>query len=227
MMESFHSKVSNKVMAIAIAVLWLVVLYLVLAVTRIDPEQQMAQKIFYYHVPSAWTAGLAFLSVAVSGVFYLLRQKEKWDHLGLASAELGILFCALVLITGPIWAKPIWGAPWSWEPRLTTVLIMFLIYIGYFLLRQFSEIAERTRRVSAVIGIAAFVNVPIIYVSVKFWNAEAQLHPQPAMSQQPADVYWTFILSLITFTLLFVHLLRNRLHVLKLQSEISQIRDDI
>ena len=226
-MESFHSKVSNKVMAIAIAVLWLVVLYLVLAVTRIDPEQQMAQKIFYYHVPSAWTAGLAFLSVAVSGVFYLLRQKEKWDHLGLASAELGILFCALVLITGPIWAKPIWGAPWSWEPRLTTVLIMFLIYIGYFLLRQFSEIAERTRRVSAVIGIAAFVNVPIIYVSVKFWNAEAQLHPQPAMSQQPADVYWTFILSLITFTLLFVHLLRNRLHVLKLQSEISQIRDDI
>jgi heme exporter protein C len=227
MMESFHSKVSNKVMAIAIAVLWVVVLYLVLAVTRIDPEQQMAQKIFYYHVPSAWTAGLAFLSVAVSGVFYLLRQKEKWDHLGLASAELGILFCALVLITGPIWAKPIWGAPWSWEPRLTTVLIMFLIYIGYFLLRQFSEIAERTRRVSAVIGIAAFVNVPIIYVSVKFWNAEAQLHPQPAMSQQPADVYWTFILSLITFTLLFVHLLRNRLHVFKLQSEISQMRDDI
>ena len=227
MMESFHSKVSNKVMAIAIAVLWLVVLYLVLAVTRIDPEQQMAQKIFYYHVPSAWTAGLAFLSVAVSGVFYLLRQKEKWDHLGLASAELGILFCALVLITGPIWAKPIWGAPWSWEPRLTTVLIMFLIYIGYFLLRQFSEIAERTRRVSAVIGIAAFVNVPIIYVSVKFWNAEAQLHPQPAMSQQPADVYWTFTLSLITFTLLFVHLLRNRLHVLKLQSQISQMRDDI
>ncbi len=227
MMESFYSKAGNRIMAIAISVLWLVVLYLVLAVTRIDPDQQMAQKIFYYHVPSAWTAGIAFLAVAVSGGFYLFTQNEKWDHLGLASAELGTLFCALVLITGPIWAKPIWGEPWSWEPRLTTVLIMFLIYIGYFLLRQFGEIGERTRRVSAVIGIAAFVNVPIIYVSVKFWSAEAQLHPQPGMSQQPADVYWTFILSLITFTLLFVHLLRNRLHLLKLQSQMSRMRDDI
>ncbi len=189
-MEPFHSKTGNKLIAIAIAVLWLVVLYLVLAVTRIDPEQQMAQKIFYYHVPSAWTAGIAFLVVAVSGGLYLTTRDEKWDHFGLASAELGTLFCALVLITGPIWAKPIWGAPWSWEPRLTTVLIMFLIYIG-------------------------------------FWSAEAQLHPQPAMSQQPPDVFWTFILSLLTFTFLFVHLLRYRLHVLKLQSQIARLTDDL
>ncbi len=192
-MEPFHSKTGNKLIAIAIAVLWLVVLYLVLAVTRIDPEQQMAQKIFYYHVPSAWTAGIAFLVVAVSGGLYLTTRDEKWDHFGLASAELGTLFCALVLITGPIWAKPIWGAPWSWE----------------------------------VIGVAAFVNVPIIYVSVKFWSAEAQLHPQPAMSQQPPDVFWTFILSLLTFTFLFVHLLRYRLHVLKLQSQIARLTDDL
>ncbi len=226
-MEPFHSKTGNKLIAIAIAVLWLGVLYLVLAVTRIDPEQEMAQKIFYYHVPSAWTAGIAFLVVAVSGGLYLTTRDEKWDHFGLASAELGTLFCALVLITGPIWAKPIWGAPWSWEPRLTTVLIMFLIYIGYFLIRQFGEIGERTRRVSAVIGVAAFVNVPIIYVSVKFWSAEAQLHPQPAMSQQPPDVFWTFILSLLTFTFLFVHLLRYRLHVLKLQSQIARLTDDL
>ena len=183
-MEPFHSKTGNKLIAIAIAVLWL-------------------------------------------GGLYLTTRDEKWDHFGLASAELGTLFCALVLITGPIWAKPIWGAPWSWEPRLTTVLIMFLIYIGYFLIRQFGEIGERTRRVSAVIGVAAFVNVPIIYVSVKFWSAEAQLHPQPAMSQQPPDVFWTFILSLLTFTFLFVHLLRYRLHVLKLQSQIARLTDDL
>ncbi|MEE2876954.1 MAG: cytochrome c biogenesis protein [Candidatus Neomarinimicrobiota bacterium] len=226
-MESFHSKFSTKVMAVTIAIAWFSVLYLVLAVTRIDPDQQMAQKIFYYHVPSAWTAGIAFLMVAVSGGYYLLTKNEKWDQVGFASAELGTLFCALVLISGPIWAKPIWGTSWSWEPRLTTVLIMFLIYIGYFLVRQFGEAGERKRRVSAAIGITAFANVPIIYLSVKFWSAEAQLHPQPAMSQQPADVFWTFMLSLLTFTLLFIHLLRYRLHVLNLQSEISGIRNDI
>lgn len=226
-MRSFHFKLSAKLIAIAIGVFWLIVLYLVLFVTRIDPQQQMAQKIFYYHVPSAWTAGIAYLVVAVSGVLYLVKKDQKWDHIGLASAELGTLFCAIVLITGPIWAKPIWGSSWSWEPRLTTVLIMFLIYIGYFLLRQFSEADERLSRVSAVIGIAAFVNVPIIYVSVKFWGQEAQLHPQPAMSQQPADVYWTFILSLLTFSVLFVYLLFYRIHVLKIQTELLKIQHDL
>ena len=127
-MESFHSRQSSKVTAGVLAVFWVVVLYLVLNVTRIDPDQQMAQKIFYYHVPSAWVAGLGYLVVMFAGVLYLTKKDEKWDHLGLAAAELGTLFCALVLITGPIWAKPIWGAPWSWEPRLTTVLIMSVSY---------------------------------------------------------------------------------------------------
>ena len=226
-MESFHSKQSYKLMVGAIAVLWITVLYLVLSVTRIDPEQQMAQKIFYYHVPSAWTAGVAYLLVMIAAVLYLMKKDEKFDHLGLAAAELGTLFCALVLITGPIWAKPIWGAPWSWEPRLTTVLIMFLIYIGYFMVRNFGDEGERTRRISSVIGIAAFFNVPIIYVSVKFWAADAQRHPQPAMGQQSPDVFWTFMLSLLVFTLLFVHMLRYRVHILKLRSKVLKMRYDV
>ena len=211
----------------AIAVLWITVLYLVLSVTRIDPEQQMAQKIFYYHVPSAWTAGVAYLLVMIAAVLYLMKKDEKFDHLGLAAAELGTLFCALVLITGPIWAKPIWGAPWSWEPRLTTVLIMFLIYIGYFMVRNFGDEGERTRRISSVIGIAAFFNVPIIYVSVQLRAADAQLHPQPAMGQQSSDVFWTFMLSLLVFTLLFVHMLRYRVHTLKLRSKVLKMRYDV
>ena len=226
-MGSFHSRQSSKVAAGILALLWVVLLYPVLIVTRIDPDQQMAQKIFYYHVPSAWVAGLAYLIVMFAGVLYLIKKEEKWDHLGLASAELGTLFCALVLITGPIWAKPIWGAPWSWEPRLTTVLIMFLIYIGYFMVRNFGDEGERTRRISAVIGLAAFINVPIIYISVKFWAADAQLHPQPAMSQQSPDVLWTFILSLLVFTLLFVHMLRYRVHILTLRSKVLRMRYDV
>ena len=154
-MGSFHSRQSSKVAAGILALLWVILLYPVLIVTRIDPDQQMAQKIFYYHVPSAWVAGLAYLIVMFAGVLYLIKKEEKWDHLGLSSAELGTLFCAIVLITGPIWAKNIWGATWSWEPRLTTVLIMFLIYIGYFMVRNFGDEGERTRRISAVIGLAA------------------------------------------------------------------------
>ena len=226
-MGVFHSRHSSKVAASILALLWIVLLYPILIVTRIDPDQQMAQKIFYYHVPSAWVAWLGYLVVMFAGVFYLMKKDEKWDHLGLAAAELGTLFCALVLITGPIWAKPIWGAPWSWEPRLTTVLIMFLIYIGYFMMRNFGDEGERTRRISAVIGLAAFINVPIIYISVKFWAADAQLHPQPAMSQQSPDVLWTFILSLLVFTLLFVHMLRYRVHILTLRSKVLRMRYDV
>ena len=226
-MNTFHSKLSSKVMASIVAILWLLVLYSVLFLTRVDPQQQMAQKIFYYHVPSAWTAGLSYLLVAIFGIIYLFKKDEKWDHFGYAAAELGTLFCALVLITGPIWAKPIWGSAWSWEPRLTTVLIMFLIYIGYFLLRNFGEVNERMRRFSATIGILAFANVPIIYISVKFWNEEAQLHPQPAMGSQPTDVYWTFILSLLTFTFLLIYLFYYRVHVLRLEAELFRKRDGL
>ena len=226
-MRSFHSRHSSKVAAGILALFWVVLLYPILIVTRIDPDQQMAQKIFYYHVPSAWVAVLGSLVVMFCGVFYLMKKDEKWDDFGLASAELGTLFCALVLITGPIWAKPIWGAPWSWEPRLTTLLIMLLIYIGYFMVRNFGDEGERTRRISAVIGLAAFINVPIIYISVKFWAADAQLHPQPAMSQQSPDVLWTFILSLLVFTLLFIHMLRYRVHILTLRSKVLRMRYDV
>ena len=108
-----------------------------------------------------------------------------------------------------------------------SVLIMFLIYIGYFMVRNFGDEGERTRRISAVIGLAAFINVPIIYISVKFWAADAQLHPQPAMSQQSPDVLWTFILSLLVFTLLFVHMLRYRVHILTLRSKVLRMRYDV
>ena len=226
-MNSFHSTLKIKIFVSIIIILCLLVFYLVLFATRIDPQQQMAQKIFYYHVPSAWTAGLSYLFVAMFGLIYLLKKDEKWDYFSYASAEIGTLFCALVLITGPIWAKPIWGSAWSWEPRLTTVLIMFLIYVGYFLLRNFGEVNERMRRISAVIGILAFANVPIIYLSVKFWNQEAQLHPQPAMGSQPDDVYWTFILSLISFTLLSIYLFSYRVHVLRLKAKLFSDRYDL
>ena len=97
--------------------------------TPMVPEQHWAQKIFYVHVPSAWVGFLSYFVVMVAGILFFMKKDDYWDLVGLAAAEIGTVFMSLVLITGPIWAKPIWGKPWIWEPRLTTTLILFLIYI--------------------------------------------------------------------------------------------------
>ena len=221
-MQSFHSKLSSKVLFSFIVLLFVIVLVLVLAVTRIDPDQQMAQKILYYHVPSAWTAFLAYFIVMMAGIQYLRTRRDNWDRLGLAAAEIGTFFCGLVLVTGPIWARPIWGTPWNWEPRLTTTLILFLVYVGYFMLRQFGGSPERVKRLAAVLGIVAFVDVPLVWFSVKFWSPEVQSHPQPEMAQQPTDVLGTFLLSLFAFTLLFVYMIRYRIHTLSMKSRLIE-----
>ncbi len=194
--------------------MWVIVVY-----TPMVPDQHWAQKIFYVHVPVAWTAFLSYFVVMVAGILFLVKKNYYWDRLGLAAAELGTMYTTLVLITGPIWAKPIWGKPWIWEPRLTTTLILFLIYIGYFMLREFGGHPERVARYAAIIGIVAFVDVPIIFLSVKFWSPEIQSHPQIEMVAQPGRILLPFFYSLITFTLLYIIMLRFRIHILKLKHE--------
>ena len=129
---SFFSQRKNQLWLGLASVLMLIDLYLIIFVTPIHPEQQWAQRIFYFHVPSAWTGFLAYFIVMIAGILFLWKKDQKWDNLGLASAEVGTLFTALVLVTGPIWAKPIWGQAWTWEPRLTTTLILFLIFVHLF-----------------------------------------------------------------------------------------------
>ena len=189
----FHNK-SNRVLLFNI---WNIVVN-----TPMVPDQHWAQKIFYVHVPSAWVGFLSYFIVMVAGIMYFIKGDEHWDKVGLAAAEIGTLFISLVLITGPIWATPIWGQPWIWEPRLTTTLILFLIYIGYFMMRAFG-------------GIIAFVDVPIIFVSVKFWAPEIQSHPQVEMTSQPPGILIPFLLSLGIFTVLYRLMLKYRIHVIQ------------
>ena len=222
----FHQNIYNKLFGLLIIFSWLALNYFVLFVTRIDPYQEMAQKIFYFHVPSAWVAGISYLVVMIAGINYLRTKNNYWDYVGYSSAEIGTIFCSLVLITGPIWATPIWGTSWSWEPRLTTVLIMFLIYLGYFSLRNFGKSLTTIKSISATIGILAFLNVPIIYFSVKFWAEEVQLHPQPEMMEQPTDIYYTFLFSLIVFFMIYVYLLKYRIYILKLKSKLENTLED-
>jgi heme exporter protein C len=181
-------------------------------------DQHWAQKIFYVHVPSAWVGFLSYFVVMIAGIMFFIKGDEKWDDVGLAAAGIGTMFMALVLITGPIWAIPIWGKPWIWEPRLTTTLILFLIYIGYFMMRTFGGHIERIRRYAAALGIIAFVDVPIIFVSVQFWAPEIQSHPQVEMAQQPTGILIPFLLSLSIFTVLYTLMMRYRIHVIRISN---------
>lgn len=218
-MSPFFSNRNNLILLVAVCILIAVNVFNIVINTPMVPDQHWAQKIFYIHVPSAWTGFLSFFIVMVAGILFLSKSDQRWDRLGLAAAEIGTLFLVLVLITGPIWAKPVWGRAWIWEPRLTTTLVLFLIYIGYFMIRTFGGYPERTARMAAVLGIVAFVDVPIIFFSVKFWSPELQSHPQVEMANQPPEILTPFLFSITCFTVLYFLMLRYRIHVLKLTAE--------
>ncbi len=217
-MNFFNHKL-NLSMLFFIIVLIIIDIYIVVQRTPMIPDQHWAQKIFYFHVPIAWTAFLSYFIVMIAGIIFLSKRDYHWDRVGLAAAELGTFFTSLVLITGPIWAKPIWGTPWTWEPRLTTTLVLFLVYIGYFMLRAFGGHPERIARYAAVLGIIAFVDVPIIFLSVKFWSPEIQSHPQVQMTQQPVGILVQFLFSMACFTALYFLMLKYRIHILKLKKD--------
>lgn len=220
MSNLFKDRISRCLLIITI-ILMLVNLYSIFIMAPLVPEQHWAQKIFYVHVPIAWNGFLSYFIVMIAGILFLLKKDAFWDQVGLAAAELGTLFIVLVLITGPIWATPIWGRPWVWEPRLTTTLILFLIYVGYFMLRKFGGHPERTARYAAVLGILAFIDVPLIFYSVKFWAPQFQLHPQVEMIQQPTGILYPFLLSLSTFTVLYILMLRFRIRILNFRHQIK------
>lgn len=149
-------------------------------------EQTMGevQRIFYYHVSSAWTSFLLFFLNFVFSVIYLLQKRSslanatKADALALATAEVGVVFCTVVLITGPIWAKPVWGIWWAWgDVRLITTLVLWLLYVSYLMLRRFA-LGEQTATLAAALAIFAFIDVPIVYMAIRWWRTQ---HPQPVI----------------------------------------------
>ena len=185
--------------------------------TEMIQDQHWAQKIFYIHVPLAWVGFLSYFFVMVAGILYLSYKDLKYDRIGHAAAEIGTLFTGLVLVTGPIWATPVWGQPWVWEPRLITTLVLFLVYVGYFILRNIGIYRQRLALICAIVGIIAFFNIPIIFASVDFWAAAIQNHPKRVMSQQPSHVLAPFFFSLFSFTVLFFTMLLFKIKVLHSQ----------
>jgi len=196
-----------------------VLMYMALVWAPEDSVQGAPQRIFYIHVPSAWIAFLAFFVVFVCSIAVLVTGDRKWDDRAVSSAEVGVVFTTAVLISGPLWAKPIWGVYWSWDPRLTSSFILWLIYLSYLALRSYVPDPARRARFSAVLGIVGFVDVPIIYFSVRWWRA---LHPgyviQPGKVDMPGSMVLTLMVGLLAFTFLYLFLLGLRLQNQRLQN---------
>ena len=208
---SFFNHRNNLIHAAIAAALSTINIYIVLSMEPPNLAQGIFGNIFYIHVPVAWTAFLLYLCVMISGILFLKKKNKVWDRRGLAFAEVGTIFMFLVLTTGPIWAKPAWGIFWPWEPRLTTSLILFLIFLGYFMLREFGGNPEQVSRYAAVVGILAFLDVPLIFLSVKFWLPEMQSHPQVGQYFDSANPLPTYLLIFSFLSLLVVSSLMIRL----------------
>jgi len=157
-----------------VAVAMVTALYMVFCVAPTEATMGDVQRIFYIHVATAWAAFGAFFVVAGAGAVYLWKGSETADRLALASAEVGVLFCTLVLVTGPIWARPIWGVWWTWDPRLTMTVILWGIYVAYLMLRAFGGPDEAVARWAAVLGIVGVLDIPVIRVSVRLLQG---IHP--------------------------------------------------
>ena len=205
----------------------LAAIFLYAPTERIQGE---VQRIFYYHVPMAWIAYLAFFVVFVSSIMYLWRRNSTWDRLARASAELGVLFTTLVLISGSIWAKPIWGTWWTWDARLPSTLILWFIYVGYLMVRVYVSGREQGAKLSAVVGIIGFLDVPIVQLSITWWRT---LHPGPTIVQEsgsvglPGEMLITLGVSMLAVTLLYVYLLLQRVRLEAMKDAVEALSLEI
>ena len=193
------------------------------------PEAEMGdvQRIFYFHVASAWTAFLAFFVVFLGSIAYLRTRAARWDVLAASAAEIGVVFTSLALLSGSIWARHAWGTWWTWEPRLTTTLLLWLIYVSYLLLRGMVEERGQQAAFAAVFGIVGFVDVPIVFLSVRWWRT---MHPAvvggEGFDMEPTMLPALF-LSLAAFTVVFACLLILRTGLEQAQQEAAALRERI
>ncbi len=189
-----------------------------------EVTQGNVQRIMYLHVPSVWVAYVAFAVVFVASIAYLALRAAAADRLAHASAEVGVVFTGLTIATGSIWGKPTWGTWWTWDARLTSVAILFVMYIGYLLLRGMIEEPERAARFAAVLGIVAALNIPLVHFSVVWWRT---LHQPPSLmkpggSAMPGIIVAALLVNFVAFSLLYVYFVAKRARLLRLEAEAAE-----
>ncbi len=182
---------------------------------NVDPAIRPAQRIIYFHVPSAWSSMLAFFVAFIASILYLVTKHVRWDIWARSASELGIAFTVAAIISGSLWAKPAWNTYWTWDPRLTTYTIVLLLYIAYFMLRGAIDEPSRRARLAAVYGIFAFLSVPLTFMSIRWWNT---IHPVIVENPENTSKFGlspsmltAFMVTNAAFIILFVALLANRI----------------
>ncbi len=195
------------------AVMLVVSLWLAFSYAPVEAQMGMVQKIFYFHVPSAVAAYAGFFCSFMFSILYLLKPGDRVDALARCGAEIGVLFCAMVLTSGPMWARPVWGTYFVFDPQLTATLLLFLIYSAYLLLRAVAADSPRIKKISAALAIFGFMDVPIIHVAVKKWGGTHPLVEREGGGGLHPDMRVAFYVSMFTFLLLFgvLYWLRTRI----------------
>jgi len=201
--------------------------YLALVYAPTEVVMGDVQRVFYFHVSTAWVGMLGFLAAAVAGIAYLRTQDLKWDIVEAAAVEISLVFFFITIVLGSIWARPVWNTWWTWDPRLTTASITELIYIAYFMLRQGLEEPERRARFGAVYTLLAAVSVPITFMAIRMYRT---IHPVVIGAGQGESLPLTpemrtaFFFALFAFTVIFVDLFWNRLRMGRLQEKVEQLK---
>lgn len=223
-------------LTIVSGLLMLVALYMALiwapdAQNLTAPAERYAQRIFYFHVPSAWIGFLAFIVAAVTAVLYLVTRNERWDIWGLASVEIGLAFFTMVMISGPIWAKPTWNVWWTWDPRLTISTISWLLYIGYIMLRGAIDNPERQARFGAIYALIAAMSIPLNWMAIRWWRT---IHPAVVLPGKNADsmggfgmsdnILTTLMFCLLAFTVFYITLMVHRTRLERLKRRVDTVK---
>lgn len=206
----------------ALAVAMVAALYM--AFLQAPRERTMGdlQRIFYFHVPAGILGLTAFGINCVGSLGYLIRRTRWWDSLAVAAAEVGVMLLTINLVTGPIWAKPAWGIWWTWSPRLTSSLLLWMLYVAYLLVRNYMADSERRAQTAAVFGIIAFADAPIVWFSIRWWR---DIHPSPMLETGGlSPLMWpAFLTCLGTFLLLIIYLIRRRMALENARGEIEEL----
>ncbi len=208
-------------LAVGLGIVWLA---LVVFHAPIEKTQGVVQKIFYVHVPCVPAAYLGFIFTAIGGIGYLRTHNESWDRVALCSAEVGVLFCTLILLSGPIWAKPVWGHWWVWDLRLTSILVLWFVYVAYLFLRGLAFGSDSARTFAAIYGIAGTAGIPFVYYAIDIAQGST-LHPEnPARAGLPPAMAWTIGVGMLTFLVFYFYLSAQRLGIARLEAEVRSKR---
>ena len=201
--------------------------WLVLVETSIEAQMVLAQKIFYYHVPSAMMMYLGFFICFVFSVLYLWKRSRRFDIYASCGAEVGLLFCVLVMLSGPLWAKPIWNGWWVWDAQLTLVVVMFLVYVSYMMLKNYSEESIQGSRFRAVLAIVGFANAPLIHYAVQIWRTHHPAVMREGGGGLPPDMEFALRMCMFVWLCLFIAIFSRRVSIERAREELTYLRAEM